>query len=565
MILNYRYGLIPIMKTLSAILILLACGWSVTGQIIRIPADYPSIQEGIEAAKDLDTVLVAEGTYQENIRFRGKAITLTSHYLLDGDTAHISRTIIDGSKPPIPDSASTVIFGDGEDSTSVLCGFTITRGGGTLYNNALSGLYLAGGGILMVEKSGGTVEHNIIRDNHLMSANKIWGGGMLIMLGGDTGIVKTIIIQHNKFLNNSITSSSGGGSSGGGIKVGIGKDVERGRFFLQNNIISHNEVKNTAKGNAFGGGMNFGMVLPTAPGEYIIRNNVFSHNRVSGSAWVVAGGFSIIHILESTEEFFDSLPAPEIYNNIVCNNHSTGYAGGIVIYTNYAVNRTVNCLPQPILANNTIFDNSSPSPAGIYSYLSKPVLFNNIFWNDLSTYNAGEIYYSGELHAFHNDFQDIRPVSTNISQDPLFGEDYHLSSGSPCIGRGIDSINVQEYWYHAPRKDYMDHDRPDPIGSNLDLGAIESPLPTGNYYCLMPENDRIVIHPNPILDQVIIETRDRSPIRSVTIIDLSGRTVLLLTGLNKHEIVIPKGEMKEGVYFFRIRTEMECIKKVIIR
>src|SRR5437870_11939876 len=83
---------------------------------INVPAGQPTIQAAINAAANGDTVLVAPGTYYENINFMGKAITVTS-------SGGPSVTTIDGGA-----AGSVVAFTSNEGTNSVLSGFTITNG-----------------------------------------------------------------------------------------------------------------------------------------------------------------------------------------------------------------------------------------------------------------------------------------------------------------------------------------------------------------------------------------------------------------------------------------------------
>ena len=105
--------------------------------IINVPDDYPTIQEGINAAIDADTVLVYPGIYYENIDFNGKNITVSSLYITTEVDSFIHQTIIDGNQ-----NGSVVKAVSGESSSTLLCGFTIQNGSGTYYNR-----FILGGGI----------------------------------------------------------------------------------------------------------------------------------------------------------------------------------------------------------------------------------------------------------------------------------------------------------------------------------------------------------------------------------------------------------------------------------
>ncbi|MCD6176614.1 MAG: hypothetical protein J7K29_02125, partial [Candidatus Cloacimonetes bacterium] len=117
------------MKTKLLFLFVLICinSWlhSVTWHIKQDgTGNFTTIQEGIIASVDSDTVLVYPGTYYENINYIGKNITVASLELTTGDEQYIYSTIIDGQR------ITSCVCLVNEETDTCLRGFTITNGQG---------------------------------------------------------------------------------------------------------------------------------------------------------------------------------------------------------------------------------------------------------------------------------------------------------------------------------------------------------------------------------------------------------------------------------------------------
>jgi len=282
-----------------------------------VPSQYQTIQEAIDETIDGDVVIVAEGTYFENINFNGKNITLRSINPNDPDI--VATTIIDGMQ-----NGSVVTFNSGEDVNCVLSGFTITNG------------YSVGiGGGIHCSNSSPTITRCIVRDNkttcYYVPGHSRWEGWFE---GGGGGLycnARNPTITNCEFISNSAAINGGG-------MYNLYSNPK-----LINCTFSRNFVTGVWGG---GGGMHNRGSNPT------LTNCIFTENSADDG-----GGM-----------FNDWDSSPKLINCTFIENSSRGSGGILNDYSNPTL---INC----IFSGNS----AEESGGGIGNYKSNLIITNCTF------------------------------------------------------------------------------------------------------------------------------------------------------------------------------------------
>ena len=398
-------------------------------------ADFHRIQDAIDAASDGDTITVKPCTYNENIRFKGKAVILTSKnpYV----QSVVETTIITTGM------GYAVSFDFGEGSGSVITGFTITGRGvyctGTspvitrniikqCTNNAITG----------ANGAAPVISHNTITSNSPGAINNCHGE------------ISDNTINNNG--NNGALNECGGSIIGNEISNNV-SDGHGGAMYLCGGAISGNVItNNTAAGNggaifmgtgAVTGNLIVGNKAGSLGGGLYARIGAIGHNIIAGNQAQYGGGMDGC--------------SGGIYNNTIVGNRAL--EGAAISYCPGSIE------------NNIIAFNEAGDTGGIKGATSNSY---NCFWE-----NAGG-HFGGGASASPSDVEcdpcfaevgywDPNGTPANPADDFWVDGDYHLRSEagrwdphiemwvydsvtSLCIDAGNPlSYWKGEYWPHGKR------------------------------------------------------------------------------------------------------------------
>jgi hypothetical protein len=545
--------------------------FTLSATIINVPADQPTIQAGMTIAVEGDTVLVQPGSYLENINYNGDNITVASLFFVTQDSTFISNTIIDGDS-----SGSVVTFESGEDSTAVLCGFTLTNGlaefggGIKIYEASPKLNYLQinnnyghyGGGICCDTNSSSIIQNTIISNNTAEGR----GGGFWCGNFSNPYLENVTIDNNNTLL-----------SKGGGIFIGYDSSP----------IFSSIEVTNNHSG-FHGGGIYSSYNSNPIFDDAIISNNIAEGSGAGIYSWfdgliqitnsIISGNNSEYPTNRGGGCYFIA-SSSAIIINVEISNNSSDFGGGIYYHAFSS--------SYFILENVTITENTAQSGGGIYLSLATIDLTNCIIWNNTqdevyfneeNNPNTITVSYSdilgGESGIITNNNVIVNWLDGNIDEDPEFlgiGEyPFALQFDSPCINAGTPDttgLNLPEYDIAG---------NPRISGGRIDMGAYEYQETGVTNNQLIETDYNLSNYPNPFNPTTVIEFSVQNDCKiDLTIFNIKGQKVKTITSneftKGTHSIIWNGVDefgksVSSGIYYYKLNTngKTEAVKKCLL-
>lgn len=508
--------------------------FTVRNRAIRIPLDFSTIQEALDNSVAGDTVIVSDGTYNENIDINQKAIVVASLFIEDGDSSHIQNTIISSNE------SNPCVFIHGKvDSLIKLIGVTFE--GGDTEN--------VGGGILVEDFN--SLE---IRNCRFMNNTASKGGAIYIY--GNNSVTE---IYDCEFVANSATLD------GAVIYFDDSKNIS-----LKNCIFSQEGVENEASAIVF-----------HSVEEGLLENCSFNDNS-SGCIKLAKSNVSANNISVARNQLNQSGNLIEVHQmsnlsiekSLIANNFTEN--GNIIDLRSQSELKFTNC---------NIVDNESGAEQLVTVSDSASIYFkNSIFWNNIESIegsirlmnesNADVIYSNIENDAFTFGIDATSSMTWrhgNLVSDPLFVDtNYFLSQDSPCIDAG------------DPAHSFNDPEDPNNPGFALfpamgtlrnDMGMYGNggvPMMPIRVEELSKESDNqmqfhlFTNYPNPFnAETMIMYNLPFAGYVEISIFDVLGRRIKTLISENKpvgrHRILWNGADnngklVPSGIYFYKLRT-----------
>lgn len=399
-------------------------------RIIHIPDDYEVIQDGVDASRPGDTLLVNPGDYEHCELIISHDLTLAGEYLLTGDERTIEETVLYG------DPQGTTIFVTNRQINLWLVGLRLSDGNYGLHCGADPCIYISH---CLFDNNEYAIQYagpSIVVSNSSFLDN----GRVSVVSYLNYGGACSMRIQDCNFRGNSHLTLSSGITS-----------IRHCTFINNQSGVGSSSVRGTFSDCHFEGNSSEGNGGALTLGGGSVINCTFIGNHGQNGGAIHGNG--------------------DIRQCTFIGNSSENQGGAIYI-SGYIDASITNC---------TFFANTSRAGEGgdLYFYGGEPdwewgsrcILSNSILYNGDPQAIALQPNDSSEFTISYCDIQGGREQIAgdleigqftwgegNLDEDPLFVNpnegDFHLTIDSPCIDTG------------DPESD------PDPDGTRTDIGAL---------------------------------------------------------------------------------------------
>ncbi|MBW6492529.1 MAG: T9SS type A sorting domain-containing protein [Lentimicrobium sp.] len=479
-------------------------------QIIHIPADYPTIQQGVNAANDGDTVLVHPGTYYENVNISNKSITLASLYLTTQDTSYITQTVIASVHLDGCNNArlSGLTLSD-ESSVGLSCWGSNAMIDNLIITGNSSSDWLGGGGVLIYDCIDLRFSDVIISDNIYQGYNNNLSQGGGIFCENSNPVFHNVTISDN-------TAMPFG--YGGGISCWNSSPIFENCFF----------TGNSAK---------YGGAVYCADGSNpVFRNVVFAGNNW-GEDW---GMGSVLYLEDSWGPCFPSL----------INCTMTGNAGVHHNPNLISCGWSYSCPSNVTVTNSISWYNGNEY--GWYDGFD----YSTVSYSNVGCYMPGE----GNIN--------MEPLFLGTGEHP-----YQLSPGSPCIDTGTPDTTGLNLPLTDLMGNYRIWDGDGDGIERIDMGAYEfdAPIFVGiPQFEIANTKYEIQIFPNPFTTHTTIEfSLPKTSMVSILVFNAMGAKVAELhhsqLPAGQQQFSWDAGDLPKGLYFCRVQAGQEWMARKIIK